>query len=65
MEEMLAEPLTGYEVCMRLFGERVQGSLHNLRFAMSETLAHLEHLAGEGRAASARGADGILRWRFC
>jgi glyoxylase-like metal-dependent hydrolase (beta-lactamase superfamily II) len=63
MEEMLAEPLTGYEVCMRLFGERVQGSLHNLRFAMSETLAHLEHLAGEGRAASARGGDGILRWR--
>lgn len=65
MEEMLAEPLTGYEVCMRLFGERVQGSLHNLRFAMSETLAHLEHLAGEGRAASVRGADGILRWRRC
>jgi len=63
MEDMLAEPLTGYEICMRLFGDRVRDSLHNLRFAMSETLAHLEQLAAEGRAAAARGADGVLRWR--
>jgi glyoxylase-like metal-dependent hydrolase (beta-lactamase superfamily II) len=63
MDDMLAEPLTGFEVCMRLFGERVRDSMHNLRFAMSETLAHLEHLAAEGRAAAARGHDGILRWR--
>lgn len=63
MENMLAEPLTGYEVCMRLFGDRVRDSVHNLRFAMSETLAHLEHLAAEGRAAAVRGHDGVLRWR--
>lgn len=63
METMLLEPLTGYEVCMRLFGDRVQGSMHNLRFAMSETLAHLEHLAGEGRATAERGPDGVARWR--
>jgi glyoxylase-like metal-dependent hydrolase (beta-lactamase superfamily II) len=63
MEEMLDGPLAGFEVCMRLFGERVQGGVHNLRFAMSETMAHLEHLAMEGRAAPEMGRDGIVRWR--
>ena len=63
MEAMLAAPLSAYEICMRLFGDRARGSMHNLRFAMSETLAHLEHLEREGRAASLRGADGIVRWR--
>jgi len=63
MEDMLAEPVAGFEICMRLFGDRVRGSMHNLRFAMSETLAHLEHLAAEGRASALRGHDGIVRWR--
>ncbi|OUM96259.1 MAG: hydrolase [Thermobacillus sp. ZCTH02-B1] len=63
MEAMLETPLTAFEVCMQLFGGRVNGSMHHLRFAMSETLAHLEHLAREGRAASARGADDIVRWK--
>ncbi|PZE19937.1 MBL fold metallo-hydrolase [Paenibacillus xerothermodurans] len=34
-----AEPLTGYEVCLQAFGDRL--TLHQLRFALSETLAHL------------------------
>jgi len=63
MESMLDEPLPGYEVCMRLFGDRAQSSMHNLRFALSETLAHLEHLAMEGRIAAMRGRDGVVRWR--
>jgi glyoxylase-like metal-dependent hydrolase (beta-lactamase superfamily II) len=63
MEDMLAEPLTGYEVCMRVFGDRAQSGMHNLRFALSETLAHLEHLSLEGRIAAKRGRDGVVRWR--
>ncbi|RAP75629.1 MBL fold metallo-hydrolase [Paenibacillus montanisoli] len=39
----------GYTLCMRLFGERIAGNPHNLRFAMSETLAHLYHLERQGR----------------
>lgn len=40
---------TGYTLCMQLFGERIAGNTHNLRFAMSETLAHLFHLEKCGR----------------
>lgn len=40
---------TGYTLCMQLFGERIAGNTHNLRFAMSETLAHLFHLEKSGR----------------
>lgn len=39
---LLAEPRTAYEVCRDLFGDRL--SLHQLRFALSETLAHLVYL---------------------
>ncbi len=51
MAEMLDTPLTAYEVCVTTFGERIAGNAHNLRFAMSETLAHLEHLVLQGRAS--------------
>ncbi|REE82709.1 glyoxylase-like metal-dependent hydrolase (beta-lactamase superfamily II) [Paenibacillus taihuensis] len=40
---------TGYTLCMQSFGERIAGNTHNLRFAMSETLAHLFHLEKSGR----------------
>jgi hypothetical protein len=42
------QPLTPYEVARRVFPEEL--SDHQLRFALAETLAHLEHLADEGRA---------------
>lgn len=63
MTDMLKEPLTGYALCMRMFGSRVQDSLHNLRFAMSETLAHLEYLQKEGRIAAEMDAEGIMHFR--
>jgi glyoxylase-like metal-dependent hydrolase (beta-lactamase superfamily II) len=44
------EKLTAYELCIRLFGNRLGGNIHNLRFAMSETLAHLVLLVREGKA---------------
>ncbi len=38
-EERLLEPMSAYESCRALFGDRL--SIHQLRFALSETLAHL------------------------
>lgn len=40
--ELLQQPTTAYEVCQAMFGERL--SIHQLRFAMSETIAHLVYL---------------------
>lgn len=37
---------TGYDVCKHIFGTSL--SIHNLRFALSETLAHLEYMRMEG-----------------
>jgi glyoxylase-like metal-dependent hydrolase (beta-lactamase superfamily II) len=42
------EPATPFEIARRVFPEDL--SDHQLRFALAETLAHLEHLVGEGRA---------------
>jgi len=49
-----SEPRTGYEVSVALFGEGLDAS--GRRFALAETLAHLEHLVFRGRAA--RSGDG-------
>ncbi|HYX76030.1 MAG TPA: MBL fold metallo-hydrolase [Gaiellaceae bacterium] len=43
------EPRTGYEVSLELFGAELDAN--NRRFALAETLAHLERLLLEGRAA--------------
>ncbi|NBD26059.1 MBL fold metallo-hydrolase [Paenibacillus glycinis] len=42
------EPCTGYRLCLRLFGERIAGDAHHMRFAMSETLAHVYYLEHRG-----------------
>lgn len=49
-----SEPRTGHEVSVALFGNRLDAS--GRRFALAETLAHLERLVHEGRAA--RSGDG-------
>jgi len=54
-------PLSAYEMCGRLFGDRVNG-IHQLRFAMSETLAHLAELVRRGRASEVD-EDGKIRFR--
>lgn len=41
-------PASSFDVCERLFGERLRGNLHNLRFALSETIAHLVLLERRG-----------------
>jgi glyoxylase-like metal-dependent hydrolase (beta-lactamase superfamily II) len=51
---LATEPRTGYEVSLELFGTNLDANTR--RFALAETLAHLERLVFEGRAA--RAGDG-------
>ena len=46
-------PATPFEVARRVFAEDLTD--HQLRFALAETLAHLEHLEGAGRAERLEG----------
>jgi glyoxylase-like metal-dependent hydrolase (beta-lactamase superfamily II) len=51
--------LTPYEISLRLFGDNLSPTQR--RFAVAETLSHLERLVREGRAARA-GADGTVTY---
>jgi glyoxylase-like metal-dependent hydrolase (beta-lactamase superfamily II) len=53
------EPRTGYELSFALFGREIRAAAR--RFAVAETLSHLERLAVEGRAVRG-GADGIVTY---
>jgi glyoxylase-like metal-dependent hydrolase (beta-lactamase superfamily II) len=53
------KPATPYEVARRHFPQDLTD--HQLRFALAETLAHLEHLVGQGRAE--RLDDGVVSYR--
>ncbi|MBM7565440.1 MBL fold metallo-hydrolase [Paenibacillus sacheonensis] len=44
VQMLLETPGSAYSLCMRLFGERIAGDAHHMRFAMSETLAHVFYL---------------------
>ncbi len=59
MEALLAERMTGYALCRALFGEKL--SVHQLRFALSETIAHLVYLERQGRATQSL-ADGVASY---
>ncbi|MNW37519.1 putative metallo-hydrolase YflN [compost metagenome] len=53
---MLAEQaMTGYEVCAVLFGNEL--GIHQMRFAMSETLAHVIELIRLGQVQISDGSD--------
>lgn len=56
---LLNRPATAYELCIELFGTRL--SLHQLRFALAETLAHLTYMEKEGRFNV--DAGDVRRWR--
>lgn len=49
VEGLASEPKTGFEVCVSLFGTKL--SAHQMRFAMAETLSHLERLRQLGRVS--------------
>ncbi|TNJ66584.1 MBL fold metallo-hydrolase [Paenibacillus hemerocallicola] len=57
MEDRLDEPRTSYTVCRAFFGDRL--SIHQLRFALSETIAHLLYLREEGRIRELE-RDGVV-----
>jgi glyoxylase-like metal-dependent hydrolase (beta-lactamase superfamily II) len=44
---MVDEPRSAYELCLKFFGTKL--SIHQLRFAMAETLAHLAFLRESGK----------------
>lgn len=52
-------PLSGFAVCEFLFRSRVT-TVHQMRFAMSETLAHLAELVRRGRAVMLKADGGFL-----
>jgi glyoxylase-like metal-dependent hydrolase (beta-lactamase superfamily II) len=52
-----AEPRTGYEVSFPLFGSDLKASAR--RFAVAETLSHLERLVRDGAARTHESADGV------
>ncbi|MNE77081.1 hypothetical protein D3C80_1733660 [compost metagenome] len=47
--------MTGYEVCAVLFGNAL--GIHQMRFAMSEALAHVIELIRLGRIQVSEGSD--------
>jgi glyoxylase-like metal-dependent hydrolase (beta-lactamase superfamily II) len=54
MKGMMGDsPHTAYEVCGMLFGDRL--SLHQLRFAIAETIAHLVYMRESGAAEELEG----------
>lgn len=57
-ERMQEGPAHAYDICLHLFGDRL--GTHQLRFAMSETLAHLQELIRRGLAGQVQQADGII-----
>jgi glyoxylase-like metal-dependent hydrolase (beta-lactamase superfamily II) len=59
LETLGSEPRSGYAVSLSLFPDALAPSLR--RFAVAETLAHLEHLVYAGRAARAT-EDGRTRY---
>ncbi|MGZ9585220.1 MBL fold metallo-hydrolase [Paenibacillus marinisediminis] len=54
-------PMTAYEICLRAFGSVGKLTVHQFRFAMGETLAHLKELERRGQAASIK-TDGSAHW---
>ncbi|WP_159881111.1 MBL fold metallo-hydrolase [Paenibacillus puerhi] len=59
MKALLSEPMTAYAVCRAMFGDRL--SVHQLRFGLAETLAHLVWLQKAGQLSSVE-HEGIIRY---
>lgn len=60
MVEHVRTPMTAYELCRAVFGFRL--TTHQLRFALSETIAHLVYLESEGRVTKFE-EEGILKYQ--
>jgi hypothetical protein len=60
VEERAGRGATAFEVCTSIFPTE-QLTAHQIRFAMAETLAHLEYLVGAGRLERASDDRPIYR----
>jgi glyoxylase-like metal-dependent hydrolase (beta-lactamase superfamily II) len=63
LEEMLAtlngKGVTAYQVCTQVFGSQL--SMHEIRFAVAETLAHLEYLVNQENVQREEGEVWLYR----
>jgi glyoxylase-like metal-dependent hydrolase (beta-lactamase superfamily II) len=57
MAAHLDEPMSAYQLCLDFFGARLP--IHQMRFALSETLAHLIYLEQKGRVVKSE-RDGVV-----
>lgn len=60
MRAALQTPMTSYELCVAVFSSRLP--IHQLRFALSETIAHVFYLVQSGQATEEE-RDGKLYYR--
>ncbi|WP_440112126.1 MBL fold metallo-hydrolase [Paenibacillus sp. QZ-Y1] len=61
VERIREAPASGYDICVFMFGNRL--GTHQLRFAMSETLAHLQELKRRELVQQEQQADGTFFFR--
>ncbi|MFC9711760.1 MBL fold metallo-hydrolase [Paenibacillus sp. NPDC056933] len=62
MNERIREaPASGYDICVFMFGDRL--GTHQLRFAMSETLAHLQELIRRKLIVQDQQPNGVFFFR--
>ncbi|WP_442603415.1 MBL fold metallo-hydrolase [Paenibacillus sp. KN14-4R] len=60
MENLLQDSMTAYELCMTVFGGRL--TVHQLRFALAETIAHILYLQEVGRVKQTD-RDGLIYYQ--
>ena len=59
--ELLTAPKTAYECCLAVFNAKL--TVHQLRFAMSETLAHLIELERRGLVRAEENTEGCIVYK--
>ncbi len=63
LEEFCSEPRRAMDVYPVLFRRRVNRGIHINMMAVGESIAHLNHLIGSGRASVERDKDGVSWYR--
>ncbi|WP_248927458.1 MBL fold metallo-hydrolase [Paenibacillus hamazuiensis] len=61
MRRILSAPQSGFAVCRAMFGDKL--SLHQLRFALSETIAHLIYMEQSGMVRSVDTESGVILYQ--
>lgn len=61
-ERIQESPANAYDICVHMFGNRL--GTHQLRFAMSETLAHLQELIRRELVKQEQQPDGTFYFQI-